>query len=155
MKLKTALLALFLGTCIWIIFPYLVIKLNQFLGLPVLYFWPLSILGWFLIISGVTVVAHLTLLFNVFGQGTPVPTEPAKKIVLESLYQRTRNPMYLCHLIIFLGEFLVFGSVLLTAYLALFWLAVNLIVIYWEEPGLKKRFGKEYLDYCRRVPRWL
>ena len=155
MKLKTILLGIFLGVCIWIIFPYLVIKLNQFLGLPVLHFWPLQVLGWFLIISGVTIIGHLTLLFNVFGQGTPVPIEPAKKIVLESLYQRTRNPMYFCHLIIFLGEFLAFGSVLLIVYLALFWLAANLIVILWEEPGLKKRFGKEYADYCRRLPRWL
>ena len=155
MKLKTILLALFLGTLIWIIFPYLVIKLNQSLGLPVLQFWPLSILGWFLIISGVTVYAHLTLLFQVFGEGTPMPTKPTRKFVLESLYQRTRNPMYFCHLIIFLGEFLAFGSILLIVYLALFWLMANLIVIYWEEPGLKKRFGKEYSDYCRRVPRWL
>lgn len=155
MKLKTALLALFSGTVIWIFFPYLVIKLNQFLGLPSWHFWPLQVLGWFLIICGVTVVGHLTLLFNVFGQGTPVPTEPAKKIVLESLYQRSRNPMYFCHLIIFLGEWLVFGSPLLIVYLVLFWLAANLIVILWEEPGLKKRFGKEYADYCRRVPRWL
>jgi len=34
-------------------------------------------------------------------------------------------------------------------------LGFHLFVVLWEEPGLKKRFGKEYLDYCRRVPRWL
>lgn len=83
-----------------------------------------------------------------------MPTEPPQKFVLASLYQRTRNPMYLCHLIIFLGEFLVFGSVLLLVYLVLFWVKVNLIVVLWEEPGLTKRFGKEYLDYCQKVPRW-
>lgn len=147
-------MALFLGTCIWIIFPFLVIKLNQFLGLPVLRFWPLQVLGWILIICGVTIIGHLTLLFNVFGQGTPVPTEPAKKFVLESLYRRTRNPMYFCHLIIFLGEFLVFGAPLQILYLFLAWLGLHLLVVVWEEPGLKKRFGKEYADYCRRVPRW-
>jgi len=154
MKLKTALLALLAGSWIWIIFPYLVIKLNQFLGLPSWRFWPLQILGWILIICGVTIVGHLTLLFNIFGQGTPVPAEPAKKIVLESLYQRTRNPMYFCHLIIFLGEFLVFGALLEILYLFVAWLGFHLFVVLWEEPGLKKRFGKEYLDYCRRVPRW-
>jgi len=154
MKLRTALLALLLGTLIWIVFPYLVIKLNQFLGLPSWQFWPLQVLGWILIICGITVFAHLTLLFKVFGEGTPVPTEPPQKFVLESLYQRTRNPMYLCYFIIILGEWLVFGSVLLIVYLALFWLKVNLFVVFWEEPGLRKRFGKEYVDYCRRVPRW-
>lgn len=155
MKLRTALLALFLGSCIWIIFPYLVIKLNQFFGLPSWHFWPLQTFGWFLIICGVTIFAHLTLLFKVFGEGTPMPTEPPKKFVLESLYQRSRNPMYFCHLIIFLGEFLVFGALLQILYIFLTWLVLHLFLIIWEEPDLKKRFGKEYLDYCRRVPRWL
>ncbi|MCX6816962.1 MAG: isoprenylcysteine carboxylmethyltransferase family protein [Candidatus Beckwithbacteria bacterium] len=154
MKLKTILLALFSGSCIWIIFPYLVIKLNQYFGLPAWQFWPLQIGGVFLIICGITIYAHLTLMFKIFGEGTPMPTEPPQKFVLASLYQRTRNPMYLCHLIIFLGEFLVFGSVLLLVYLVLFWVKVNLIVVLWEEPGLTKRFGKEYLDYCQKVPRW-
>lgn len=86
MKLRTALLALFLGSCIWIILPYLVIKLNQFLDLPLWSFWPLQILGWFLIISGITTYAHLILLFKVFGEGTHMPTEPTQKFVFESLY---------------------------------------------------------------------
>ena len=154
MKLKTALLALFAGLCIWIIFPYLVIKLNQFLGLPALTFLPLQILGWFLIISGITTYAHLTLIFKVFGEGTPMPTDPPKKFVLESLYQRTRNPMYISHLVIFLGEFFVFGSILLLVYTAVSWLFIHLVVILLEEPGLKKRFGKEYETYCRKTPRW-
>lgn len=154
MKLKTVFLGLFAGSCIWIIFPYLFIKLNQFLGLPAFHFLPLQILGFLLIILGLAGYGSLTLIFHLFGEGTPMPTEPTKKIVIEGLYKYSRNPMYLCHLIIFLGEFFLFGSLLLIVYLILFWLIVNLMVIFLEEPDLKKRFGKEYSDYCHRVPRW-
>lgn len=154
MKLKTVFLGLFAGSCIWIIFPYLFIKLNQFLGLPTLRFLPLQILGVGFIILGLATYSSLTLIFHLFGEGTPMPTEPPKKIVIEGLYKHSRNPMYLCHLIIFLGDFLLFGSSLLIVYLILFWLSANLIVGRWEEPDLKRRFGKEYSDYCHRVPRW-
>lgn len=154
MKLKTVFLGLIAFSSIWIIFPYLFIKLNQFLGLPEIHILPLQILGVLLIILGLATYSSLTLIFHLFGEGTPLPTEPPKKIVIEGLYKYSRNPMYLCHLIIFLGDFLLFGSSLLIVYLILFWLMAHLIVIFLEEPDLKRRFGKEYADYCRRVPRW-
>jgi hypothetical protein len=33
-------------------------------------------------------------------------------------------------------------------------LVVNGLYLY-EEPHLRKIFGEQYLDYCRRVPRWI
>jgi len=40
-------------------------------------------------------------------------------------------------------------------YVTVVTLFVYCFVVYLEEPELRERFGKQYEDYCRRVPRWL
>ena len=32
---------------------------------------------------------------------------------------------------------------------------MHLFVVYYEEPKLIKRFGREYKDYLKKVPRWI
>jgi protein-S-isoprenylcysteine O-methyltransferase Ste14 len=32
---------------------------------------------------------------------------------------------------------------------------VNVFVLLYEEPTLRRKFGEEYEAYCKRVPRWL
>ena len=53
------------------------------------------------------------------------------------------------------GEAVVYqsGTVFLQA--IAMWVLFHVYVVYFEEPVLKKRFGKEYTDYLRVVPRWL
>jgi protein-S-isoprenylcysteine O-methyltransferase Ste14 len=33
--------------------------------------------------------------------------------------------------------------------------SAHLFVILYEEPHLRKTFGMAYLEYCRKVPRWI
>ena len=68
---------------------------------------PLQLLGGLLINAALAVIAYLFFLFRVHGEGTPVPTQPTKKVISVGLYRYTRNPMYWCHLVIILGEFLI------------------------------------------------
>jgi len=35
------------------------------------------------------------------------------------------------------------------------WFVFHAFVVYYEEPGLVRRFGRDYEDYCRGVGRWL
>jgi protein-S-isoprenylcysteine O-methyltransferase Ste14 len=35
-----------------------------------------------------------------------------------------------------------------------FFAGTMLFVLLYEEPMLRHKFGSEYEDYCRRVPRW-
>ena len=144
-----------LGSTIWVILPLLFINLNQYFHLPVITFFLLRVGGSLLIVAALTVIAYLFFLFKIFGRGTPIPIQPTKKVINAGLYRYTRNPMYLCHLTIFLGEFLLTGYTILLLYLGLAWLGFHLFVTLWEEPDLKKRLGKPYLDYLQRVPRWL
>jgi len=34
-------------------------------------------------------------------------------------------------------------------------LFIHSFVVLAEEPGLQRRFGQEYDDYCKAVPRWI
>jgi protein-S-isoprenylcysteine O-methyltransferase Ste14 len=32
---------------------------------------------------------------------------------------------------------------------------IHLLLVLWEEPDLRRRFGSEYDSYCQAVPRWV
>ncbi len=63
--------------------------------------------------------------------------------------------MYLGVLSILLGYFLWFGFWFLLAYAGFVFIAAHLFVTIYEEPHLRKKFGKTYTDYLQSVPRWI
>jgi protein-S-isoprenylcysteine O-methyltransferase Ste14 len=72
-----------------------------------------------------------------------------------SLYRYVRNPMYLGALLVLLGEAVFFRSMSGLLY-ALGWFAlIHLVVQFYEEPYLRRRFGGDYECYTRAVDRWL
>jgi len=56
---------------------------------------------------------------------------------------------------ILVGEAMLFHSQPLLVTAAGFLLATHLFVLLYEEPTLRRKFGAEYEEYCRAVPRWL
>jgi len=93
--------------------------------------------------------------FVLRGRGTHAPFDPPPCFVAAGAYRRVRNPMYLLYVVIMLGEAILYRSWPVLAYAAGFWLLAHAYVVGVEEKGLRRRFGAEYEDYCRRVPRWL
>jgi protein-S-isoprenylcysteine O-methyltransferase Ste14 len=95
--------------------------------------------------------------FGWTGRGTPAPIAPPKRLVVVGLYRHVRNPMYLGFFVGWLGLWVVFGRANLVAIATASAAAVGmaLFVILYEEPTLRKGFGAEYEEYCRKVPRWL
>ena len=89
------------------------------------------------------------------GRGTLAPVDPPTTLVVQGLYRYVRNPMYLSVTMIVLGEVLLTGSRALLAYWAVWFLAVNLFVIGYEEPTLRRRFGTTYDRYRATVGRWV
>lgn len=154
MKLRTILLAILLAIIIWVFLPYIFVHISNSLGLPKLTYLPLQVSGGLIVVGVLLNDLYLFLLFKSVGGGTPVPAEPTNKLIYKGPYKYTRNPMYIGHLLIFLGEFLFFGQLTLLLYLFLAGVGFNFLVIKWEEPQLKKRLGKEYEDYLEKVPRW-
>lgn len=115
-------------------------------------------IGYVLLFTGIAVCIWCALMFPTAGEGTSAPFDPAQKLVVKGMYCFCRNPMYLGGMAILLGEALIFGSVWLVAYTALFAVAAHLLVVYYEEPNLSKKFGKAYEKYksdtARWIPRW-
>ncbi len=70
-------------------------------------------------------------------------------------YRHVRNPIYVGGLSILLDEAIFFGSLALLAWAAVTAIGFHLVVVLYEEPGLRDRFGKEYERYLADVPRWL
>jgi protein-S-isoprenylcysteine O-methyltransferase Ste14 len=81
-------------------------------------------------------------------------TVPPQRLVTQGPYRYTRNPMYLGHLIFLLGLSLAFWS----------WFALILLIgrAFWfnrrvlrDEKRLGEIFGSQYVDYRKRVRRWI
>ncbi len=116
----------------------------------------LAATGWLLVVAGVALYFMCAFWgFAVRGKGTPLPLDPPKKLVAEGPYRVVRNPMYWSVVFVMLGESAVFHSWALAEWAAGFFVGVNIFVLIFEEPTLKKKFGAEYEDYCKRVPRWI
>ena len=93
--------------------------------------------------------------FYVQGKGTLAPWSPPQNLVVVGLYRYSRNPMYVCVLLIVLGWAAAFASLGLLGYAALVATAFHLRVVYGEEPWLAQRHGSGWQAYARQVPRWL
>ncbi len=108
-----------------------------------------------LIVIGVVILFSCIGKFAVLGEGTLSPLDAPKRLVTEGMYRYVRNPMYLAVMLILLGESLLFSSIPLAIYSAVCFVIFNLIIIFYEEPVLRRKFGKTYQNYCSRVGRWL
>ena len=93
--------------------------------------------------------------FVVKGGGTPVPVDPPRELVVSGFYRYVRNPIYVGAFLIFLGYFLWFGTWALLMYVVFSFIGAHLYVVLYEEPNLKRKFGRQYEEYLERVPRWL
>jgi protein-S-isoprenylcysteine O-methyltransferase Ste14 len=70
-------------------------------------------------------------------------------------FRHVRNPGYLAALGAMVGQGLLFGSKEVLVYALGMGLVFHLLVIGYEEPALRRKFGSEFDAYRRRVPRWL
>ncbi len=155
MKIKSLLFAFFLAFLIWAAFPAVFAWLGLFMGLPTIKSFFLQLLGTALISLVCIHDLYVFRIFNRRGEGTPIPIQPSRKVITTGIYSKTRNPMYIGHMLIALGEFLIFGHAGILIYMLLLAILLHALVIWWEEPGLKKRLGKQYEEYLKKVPRWV
>jgi protein-S-isoprenylcysteine O-methyltransferase Ste14 len=114
-----------------------------------------AIAGAALIGGGLLLMYTTISLFARVGQGTLAPWDPTRRLVVLGPYRHVRNPMISGVMSILLGEGLLLGSSATLAWFSIF-VALNAIFIpLFEEPDLARRFGDDYLDYRRNVPRWV
>jgi protein-S-isoprenylcysteine O-methyltransferase Ste14 len=113
------------------------------------------VLGVAIIAVGLLSILESFARFVVRGHGTPAPLAPPKLLVVSGQYRHVRNPMYLALMAIVLGQTAWFGSRALAAYAAVLFVFFHLRVVTHEEPHLTERFGVDFTEYRRSVPRWI
>jgi protein-S-isoprenylcysteine O-methyltransferase Ste14 len=89
------------------------------------------------------------------GRGTPAHMDPPKQLLITGLYRYVRNPIYLGALLALSGHIIWSGSGLVIAYFICYLVAFHILIVFFEEPILRNKFGNEYDQYCDTVPRWI
>ncbi len=84
--------------------------------------------------------------------GTP---EHASVLVTDRIYRYTRNPMYLALTGALVTNAAWLGSLRAVPPVAAFTAILTTVQIRPEEEALQQRFGDDYREYRRRVPRWI
>lgn len=112
------------------------------------------IVGLLFFIAGIRLAISTMILFYVIGKGTPAPWAPPKHLVVEGPYKYVRNPMITAVLSILIGESLLLNSINIFYWAVLFFIVNSIYFPLFEEKQLICRFGKEYIDYMQKVPRW-
>jgi protein-S-isoprenylcysteine O-methyltransferase Ste14 len=85
----------------------------------------------------------------------PRRPETTTTVVDSGIYGVTRNPIYVGMLIVLVGWAVHLQNIVPFILVGLFVATVTQFQIRPEERILEERFGEDYIDYRRRVPRWL
>ena len=104
--------------------------------------------------AGAALAVSCIVVFALLGKGTPAPFDPPRRLVIRGPYRFVRNPMYIGASLAMTGAALFYQSFALFGYVGVFLLVSHLFVAAYEEPALRRTFGKEYEAYCDKVGRW-
>lgn len=102
------------------------------------------------------------LMLNIVSAGlfkkvdTPlIPFHKSTSLVIKGPFKVTRNPMYLGMVLFLVGVAIAFGSLLPFVVIPAFIFVIQNNFIAGEEHFMEELFGDEYLEYKKRVRRWL
>lgn len=131
-------------------------------GLGLNHFYPLSLLkgilweGMFFAFLGAAVfIAGYSIFLFKKSKTDVLPWKPASSLVTKGPYQYSRNPMYFSFVLGGISLSIYFSNAWLLILMIPFVFVMNIYVIKREEEYLQRRFGKEYLDYQKKVRRWI
>ena len=114
-----------------------------------------QLLGVVLLAVGLALFVSSLRRFANEGDGTLAPWDPPRRLVVRGPYRYVRNPMISGVVFVLLAEAALLLSRALLGWAILF-AAINAVYIpLVEEPMLRGRFGSEYDEYRRHVPRLL
>jgi protein-S-isoprenylcysteine O-methyltransferase Ste14 len=117
--------------------------------------WWVVALGFIAAVSAVRVGSQAARVISrrtLFGLVELEPERNPQPVMQTGIYSRTRNPVYLTHVLV------IFAAAAISGYAAN-WLLLGMdlllisVLIRCEEKELIARYGGEYHDYVRRVPR--
>ncbi len=140
----------------WLVVASLAVIFRNFLLGDQLDFRVLSWLGVLVLISGLALNVLTGRQMSLKSLvGYPELKLSEGRLVSAGPFSVVRHPAYLAHILILAGVFLITGYTG-TGFLALFDILISYcVIIPLEERELEERFGDDYREYKRRVPKFL
>lgn len=83
------------------------------------------------------------------------PYKPTTSVLDTGPFAVTRNPMYLQMVLVCIGVGIALGNLWVLLLSPVCGLLLHVLVIKPEETYLERKFGDQYLEYKKRVRRWL
>ena len=130
----------------FLLYKYFNVELH---GLGLLLIAGLVVMGGGLVLLGYTVYLLATK-----GHGTIAPWDPPTNLVINGPYRFSRNPMISSVFFILIGEAFFFNQFYIMVWALIFFTINHLYFVFKEEPDMEKRFGDDYRNYKKQVPRW-
>ena len=108
----------------------------------------------FIIFSGLA-LRSATIGWAYIKRGGINKTVYADTLVTRGYFGLCRNPLYVGNMLIYAGVFLIHGhpAVIVLGIMLYYFIYQSIIAA--EEYYLTQKFGAEYLEYCKQVPRWM
>lgn len=124
------------------------VPVNHFLHFP------LNLVGLLPLILGIIINLLADSSFK-RNETTVKPVLESKTLITNGIFRISRNPMYLGFVLILLGIGLLMGS--FTPYIVVLTFTIFLYIVFirYEEKKLEKTFGEDWLDYKKKVKRWI
>jgi len=115
---------------------------------------PQNYFGVLLMIVGIVLNIWADSLFKK-NETTVKPLEKPSSLITEGPFTLSRHPMYVGFVLFLLGLAILLGSVVAFIAPVVMFITLETVFISREEENLLESFGKEYLDYKKKVRRWL
>ncbi|MEN8193325.1 MAG: isoprenylcysteine carboxylmethyltransferase family protein [Bacteroidota bacterium] len=133
-----------------------------FLSMVLLYFFvpqynfirfPYNLIGLLIAFLGFTLMGKARDLFK--KHQTSLNIEKSNQLIREGVFSKTRNPMYVGMCILVIGFSILSTNVIALSLPFIFLVLVNLIYIKKEEHLMFEEFGEEYIEYKKKVRRFI
>ena len=85
----------------------------------------------------------------------PINIDKATSLVVSGVFKYSRNPMYLGLVLLTIAATIFFGTWLGIVIVVAFIFLLNFLQIIPEEEALLDIFGEEYVEYKKKVRRWI
>ena len=144
----------FLPPAYFFILLFLSIGLHFIFPIKKVIFPPYTYLGFVFIVFGIVLNIWADFLLKK-GETTVKPYENPTQLITSGPFRISRNPQYLGFAAILLGIAINHGTLITFVSPITFVILMELLFIRFEEKNLKGVFGKKYINYKKKVRRWI
>ncbi len=130
------------------------IGLHYQLPLSVGFVFPRNLSGLVFVIAALVVLAQCALAFRKATTAIE-PWKPTTSMIYNGCYTYSRNPIYLSFCLLLFGIGITADSLWILLSTVPCAVAIHYVAIVREEAYLEQKFGKDYLEYKKKVRRWL